>query len=57
MKIGQNNVVRWVSKLVAKESPARVEKRRAAGLRTLDAEQLRHVAGGDGSSLLPTKGW
>lgn len=58
MKIGQTAVVRWVSKLVGKE-PARVEKRRGAALRTLEAEQLRHVAGGDvgGSSQLPTKGW
>lgn len=57
MKIGQTAVVRWVSKLVAKE-PARLEKRRGAGLRTLDAEQLRQVAGGTGESTQsPHKGW
>jgi hypothetical protein len=57
MKIGQTAVVRWVSKLVAKE-PARVEKRSGAGLRTLDAEQLRRVAGGTGETAQsPNKGW
>ena len=57
MKIGQTAVVRWVSKLVAKE-PARLEKRRGAGLRTLDAEQLRQVAGGTGETTQsPFKGW
>lgn len=58
MKIGQTAVVRWVSKLVVAKEPARLEKRRAASLRTLDIEQLRHVGGGAGESTqLPNKGW
>lgn len=58
MKIGQTAVVRWVSKLVVAKEPARLEKRRAASLRTLDIEQLRHVGGGAGEDTRsPNKGW
>lgn len=57
-KIGQTAVVRWVSKLVVAKEPARLEKRRAASLRTLDIDQLRHVGGGGGESTQsPNKGW
>ena len=55
MKIGQTAVVRWVSKLVVAKEPARLEKRRAASLRTLDIEHRGGGAGEDTRS--PNKGW
>jgi hypothetical protein len=58
MKVGQSTIVRWVSKLVSKEPARRGKQGRTAGLRVLDADQLRQVSGGDGGpSLLPNKGW
>lgn len=56
MKAGQFQIVRWVSKLVAK--PARTSRKaRASAVRELDPQQLRQVAGGDGGYTLPNKGW
>ena len=55
MKVGQN-IVRWVAKLVAKEPQRSTGK--AQSLRALDADQLRQVSGGTGTSTsLPNKGW
>lgn len=57
MKVGQNSIVRWVAKLVAKE-PAKVSANQPTGLRTLDADQLRQVSGGTGTTpSSPNKGW
>jgi hypothetical protein len=57
MKVGQNTIVRWVAKLVAKE-PASGAEKAATSLRVVGGEQLRQVAGGTGnSSQLPHKGW
>lgn len=57
MKVGQNSIVRWVAKLVAKE-PAKAAANQPTSLRTLDADQLRQVSGGTGGSTqLPNKGW
>lgn len=56
MKVGQNSIIRWVAKLVAKE-PQR-STANPQSLRTLDADQLRQVSGGTGTSTsTPTKGW
>jgi len=59
MKLGQSSLVRWVSKLVAKEPPRQVPQVRAANLRVLDANHLRQVGGGGGggSEQSPNKGW
>lgn len=59
MKLGQSSIVRWVSKLVAKEPSQRVQQVRPANLRVLDADQLRQVGGGGGggSAQSPNKGW
>lgn len=58
MKLGQSSIVRWVSKLVAKEPSQRVQQVRAANLRVLDTDQLRKVGGGGGGSAQsPFKGW
>ena len=58
MKIGQTAVVRWVSKLVVAKQPARLEKRHAASLRTLDIELLAlgDSVLPDGGEHLPTRG-
>jgi hypothetical protein len=57
MKVGQNTIVRWVAKLVAKEPGSGAEKA-ATSLRVVGSEQLRQVAGGSGSSTqLPNKNW
>ena len=57
MKVGQNSIIRWVAKLVAKE-PGHAERKAGAELQTLNADQLRQVSGGTGSSSgTPTKGW
>lgn len=56
MKVGQNSIIRWVAKLVAKEPSA--ARKPSAELRTLDADQLRQVSGGTGGSTTsPNKGW
>lgn len=56
MKAGQSQIVRWVSKLVAK--PAKAPKQsRLSGLRELDLQQLNQVSGGNGGTATPTKGW
>jgi hypothetical protein len=58
MKVGQKAIVRWMSKLVAKGASRPVRKGCPAGLRELDAEQLREVSGGVGDSTqLPRTGW
>jgi hypothetical protein len=58
MKVGQQTIVRWMSKLVAKGTGQSHRKQTATGLRELNAEQLRQVSGGDGgSSQLPKTGW
>jgi hypothetical protein len=57
MKVGQNTLVRWVSKLVAKDHN---RKTRTSGveLESLSADQLRRVSGGTGTSTAtPTKTW
>jgi hypothetical protein len=57
MKVGQNTIVRWVTKLIAK-GPGRASDKPVNSLRVLDAEQLRQVGGGSGTSTqLPHKGW
>jgi hypothetical protein len=56
MKVGQNSIVRWVAKIVAKG--AKAPARQVRQVRTLDADQLRQISGGDGGSTqLPYKGW
>jgi hypothetical protein len=55
MKVGQSSIVRWVAKLVAKDAQAPAKQ--TPQIRTLGVEQLRQVAGGDGSTSLPHKGW
>jgi hypothetical protein len=57
MKVGQNSVIRWISKLGA--ASARSDRNLPAGqLQQLNAEQLRQVCGGVGASTAtPTKGW
>jgi hypothetical protein len=50
MKVGQTNIVRWISQRVAK----RTEPVKNAAVRELNADQLRHVSGG---TSLPNKGW
>jgi hypothetical protein len=56
MKVGQKSIVRWVAKLV---SPVgrRTAQRDASKFQALDSEQLRHVAGGSGTTTTPYKGW
>ena len=57
MKVGQNNLIRWVAKLVAKE-PSSAKRKAGSELQTLSADQLRQVSGGTGGSAdTPTKGW
>ena len=57
MKVGQNNLIRWVAKLVAKE-PSGAKRKAGSELQTLSADQLRQVSGGTGSSTdSPNKGW
>lgn len=57
MKVGQNNLVRWVAKLVAKE-PSSAKRNTGTELQALSADQLRQVSGGTGTSTsLPNKGW
>lgn len=57
MKVGQKAIVRWISKQVARRSEPSARKSSLAGMRELDAEQLRHVSGGSGSSQLPKTNW
>jgi hypothetical protein len=55
MKVVQNSI-RWVAKLIAKDAKAPASK--AHQIRTLDAQQLRQVSGGTGSSTNgPNRGW
>jgi len=57
MKVGQNNLIRWVAKLVSKE-PGKAQRKTVPDLRALSADQLRQVSGGTGGSTdLPNKGW
>ncbi len=58
MKIGQNSVVRWISKLGAIGASRSERGLPASQSYQLNAEQLRQVCGGQGSSTsTPTKGW
>lgn len=58
MKVGQSQVVRWVSKLIAKPSVRSPRHASVSSLRELDATQLRQVSGGDGGSTSsPGKTW
>jgi hypothetical protein len=57
MKIGQKSLARWMSKLVAQGAGRSTRKPMAAGLRELDAEQLRQVSGGLSEAQLPKTGW
>ena len=58
MKVGQKTIVRWMSKLVATGAGRSNHKQQSVRLRELDAEQLRHVGGGNGGSTqTPYKGW
>lgn len=57
MKVGQKSIVRWVAKLLVKES-GRAQRKSSGELQTLSADQLRQVSGGVGESNgTPTKGW
>jgi len=57
MRVDQNIIIRWVAKLVAKE-PRSAERKAGSELQTLNADQLRQVGGGTGTSTgTPTKGW
>lgn len=56
MKVGQSQVVRWVSKLVSRPGRTATEAKRGE-LRELSTVQLRQVSGGDGSTAMPTKTW
>jgi hypothetical protein len=57
MKAEQNTIVRWVSKLVAKERRA-ARKTQPLALRVLDTQQLKQVGGGfNGGGDLPNKTW
>jgi hypothetical protein len=59
MKVGQKAIVRWVSKLVAKDTRQAVRGQPAVKLEELDSEQLRHVGGGNGggTQLPKVGGW
>jgi hypothetical protein len=59
MKVGQKAIVRWMSKLVAKDSRRAVRGQAAAKLEELDSEQLRQVGGGNGggTQLPKVGGW
>lgn len=57
MKVGQKTIVRWISKQVAKRSESSAGKSLLTGMRELDADQLRHVSGGSGSTNLPKTTW
>jgi hypothetical protein len=57
MKVGQKSLVRWMSKLVAQGTGRSTRTPVPAGLRELDAEQLRHVGGGLGATQSPGKTW
>ena len=46
---------RWVQRIAGK-TPPQAEARASQRPAELDAQALRHVAGGNGASL-PTKGW
>jgi hypothetical protein len=59
MKVGNNSIVRWVSKLVARQA-RRGRPASRSDAQELSAEQLRRVSGGDGapsSQSSPFKGW
>ena len=57
MKVGQQSLVRWMSKLVAQGAGRSIRKPMPAGLRELDTEQLRQVGGGLSATQLPRTGW
>jgi hypothetical protein len=59
MKVGQQTIVRWMSKLVAKDAGRSDHKQPALELRELSAEQQRQVGGGSGGSTQLPKvgGW
>ncbi len=58
MKVGQKTIVRWMSKVTAKGTSQQARNQAVSKLRELDAEQLRHVSGGDGgASQLPKGTW
>ena len=57
MKVGQKSLARWISKLVAQTAGRSARKSMSAGLRELDAEQLRQVSGGAVGTQLPKTGW
>jgi hypothetical protein len=58
MKVGQNSVVRWISKLGADRASQSTRGLPSRQLHQLSAEQLRQVCGGNGSATsAPTKGW
>jgi hypothetical protein len=59
MKVGQQAMVRWMSKLVAKSAGRSDNKAAALELRELSADQQRQVGGGNGGSLQLPKvgGW
>jgi hypothetical protein len=57
MKAGQNTIVRWVAKLVAKQA-RQVSGKPVSGLRAIEPEQLRQISGGiTDSSEGPNRGW
>jgi hypothetical protein len=58
MKIDQQTLVRWMSKLVAKGNRSSVRKQASSSFQEIDIATLRRVGGGDGNSTQsPNKGW
>ncbi len=57
MKVGQKSLVRWMSKLMAQGASRPARKATSIGLRELEADQLRHIGGGNGQTSTPYKGW
>jgi phosphohistidine phosphatase SixA len=54
--VGHNSsIVRWVARLVG-GAPRRARES-AGALQSLDADQLRQVSGGNGTTQAPNKGW
>jgi hypothetical protein len=56
MKVGQKTIVRWISKLAAKDAGRSARGQSDSKLQALDSEQLRQVSGGAGSTQLPRVG-
>jgi hypothetical protein len=58
MKVGQKSgIVRWISERLAQRGASMAAKSTSAGIQEIDSQLLRHVAGGNGSTLSPGKTW